>query len=251
MLMKISAIILTKNEENNIVDCLENLSWCDEIIIIDDNSTDHTIELAKKFKTKIIKHPLENDFSKQRNFGLSLASNEWVLFIDADERVSDGLRKEIVREISSIPKFESYYIKRDDVLWGRLLKYGETGNTYLLRLAKKSSGIWINKVHEVWASKSKPGELENVLLHFPHITISEFIKDINFYSTLRAQELYEKRVRSNWFQIVFYPKVKFIQNYFLRLGFLDGIQGLLLAFFMSFHSFLVRAKLWTLYKPRK
>ncbi len=248
--MTISAVVLAKNEENNIVDCLENLSWCDEILVIDDNSTDKTLELAKKHKAKVIKHSLNKDFSQQRNYALKVATGDWIFFVDADERVSPVLRDEIIQTIKNNPREDSFYIKRDDVLWGRLLKYGETGNTYIIRLVKKESGVWAGKVHEVWVGKSKAGELTNVLLHFPHVTISEFLKDINFYSTIRANELFGQGKKTNWFFIVAYPKAKFIQNYFLRLGFLDGTQGLLLALFMSLHSFLVRGKLWLLWQKK-
>jgi glycosyltransferase involved in cell wall biosynthesis len=247
----ISIIILTKNEEKNILDCLETVSWADEIIILDDNSIDRTVEIAKTqnlSNLKILEQELAGDFSKQRNYALSHATNEWVLFIDADERVTPELRREIndfIIEEKEKPVFKGMFIKRRDILWGRLLKHGETGHVKFLRLARKNAGTWYGKVHEKWLVDGETDSFENYLIHYPHQTISEFLQEINFYTSLRAKELLEKGEKASIVKIIAYPKAKFIQNYFFRLGFLDGLEGLVQTILMSFHSFLVRAKLWT------
>lgn len=241
----ITAVVLTKNEEKNIVDCLEGLTFCDEILVIDDNSHDRTEEISKSLKAKVIKHNLNNDFSAQRNFGLNKALGEWVLFVDADERISAQLAKEII-QVTSLNSVDGYFIKRDDTIWGRKLKYGETGGIKFLRLAKKRFGLWEGKVHERWEIKGKVGILSNSLDHYPHQSVGEFIKEVNYYTNLRAEELHAKHIKSNWYDILFYPKLKFLLNYFLRLGFLDGLPGFIFAITMSFHSFLVRGKLWQL-----
>jgi len=250
----ISVIILTKNEEKNILDCLETISWADEIIILDDNSEDRTLEIVENLGLKnlrIIKRELQKDFSAQRNFALSKARNEWVLFVDADERVTPELRREIndfLIEEKNKPEFNGVYIKRKDILWGKSLKHGEIANIKLLRLARRTSGKWQGKVHEKWIIGESPDTFSNYILHFPHPTISEFLKEINFYTTIRAMELYESGRKVSLFQIVIYPKAKFFVNYFLKLGILDGLEGFVFAILMSFHSFLVRAKLWFLWQ---
>lgn len=252
----ISVVILTKNEEKNILDCLETVSWADEIIIVDDNSEDRTLEIVENLglkNIKVIRRGLQKDFAAQRNFALSKAKNEWVLFIDADERVSSELRREIndfLIEERNSPKFNGIYIKRRDMLWGKLLKHGETGSIELLRLARKASGKWQGKVHEEWIVGGNTDTFSNYLLHFPHQTISEFLREINFYTTIRAMELYESGRRASLSQIILYPKAKFFVNYFLKLGILDGLEGLVFALLMSFHSFLVRGKLWQLWERR-
>ena len=250
----LSVVILTKNEEKNIVDCLETVLWADEIIIIDDYSEDRTLEIVKNLnnkKIKIYKNSLDNDFSKQRNFGLTKATKKWVFFVDADERVSKELREEINSIIvNSYGKNNGYFIKRRDYIWGKMLKHGETGSISLLRFAKRGSGIWMGKVHEVWNVEGNIDSLNSILLHFPHQTINEFLREINTYSTISAKEMIDKKIKVSMFDIFIYPKGKFLLNYFFKLGFLDGIEGLIFAIMMSFHSFLVRGKLWMLWQKK-
>ncbi len=244
----ISAIILTKNEEQNIKKCLESVKWCDEIILIDDNSSDKTAEIAKKYKTTIYHHPLNNDFSTQRNFGVSKAKQEWILFVDADEVVTDALAYEISNAVGlkdqNSKNLNGFYIKRSDFIWGKQLKYGETGNIRLLRLGKKGFGVWEGMAHEKWQIKGNVGKLINPLWHFPHKTVSGFLKEINFYTDIRAEELKNKNTKVFFWSILLYPLGKFLINYVIKRGFMDGMQGLVFAIIMSFHSFLVRSKLW-------
>lgn len=244
----ISAIILTKNEEQNIEKCIKSVRWCDEIIIVDDNSTDETIEISKKYKTTIYQRSLNNNFSAQRNFGQSRARQEWILFVDSDELVSDALAYEISNAIGlkdqSLRKFNGFYIKRSDFMWEKQLRYGETGNMKLLRLGRKGFGEWKGMTHERWQIDGPLGKLVNPLLHFPHKTLEKFLKEINFYTDIRADELKSKNTKVYFWSILLYPLGKFVLNYFLKIGFMDGTHGLVFAIIMSFHSFLVRGKLW-------
>ncbi len=244
----ISTVILTKNEIQNIEKCIKSLGWCDEIIVIDDNSSDKTLEIVRKYKVKIYSRSLNNDFSGQRNFGLSKAKNEWILFVDADEVVSDALAYEISNAIQlkgqNLKEFNGFYIKRVDFIWGKELKFGETGNIRLLRLGRKDVGLWEGMTHEKWQMEGAVGGLINPLYHYPHKTLSEFLEKINFYTDIRAKELKNKNTKIIFLFILLYPLGKFILNYILKRGFMDGIQGLVFALTMSFHSFLVRGKLW-------
>ncbi len=250
----LSIVVLTKNEEKNIVDCLESAIWADEIIVIDDFSTDRTLEIIKNYddkKIKIFQNHLDFDFAKQKNFGLSKATKKWVLFVDADERVSSELKEEINSLIiNNTEKYAGYLIRRIDHMWNKTLLYGEVGKIFLPRLIKKGSGAWVGKVHENLIIDGKIGELEGVLNHFPHQTINEFLDEINFYSSIRANELFGSRVKVNTRDILLYPLGKFIVNYIFKLGFLDKVDGLLFALMMSLHSFLVRAKLWQLWQKK-
>lgn len=247
----ITAIVLTKNEEKNIIDCIESLSFCDEIVVIDDNSEDLTDAVAKKAGAHVYQHALDNNFSKQRNFGLEKAKGEWVLFVDADERVSKALQNEIVYKISKDDGVHGYFLKRQDYFHGKKLQFGETAHVQLLRLAKKGNGIWRGVVHEVWDVKGKTETLETVLDHYPHRTINDFLREINFYTDLRSRELFKQGIKVHWYDLILYPKAKFIQNYVLKMGFRDGVAGMIMALMMSFHSFLVRGKLWQLWDNEK
>jgi len=250
--MKISAIVLTKNEEKDIEDCLRSISWCEEIIIVDDYSEDETVEKVQRFKSskvRIYERRLGDDWAGQRNFGLEKASNQWVLFIDADERVSAALADEIKNLQFTIYNLRGFYLRRKDFLFGKWLRHGETSHVRLLRLAKKNAGGWERRVDEVWKVKGKIGELQNPLLHYPHQTLTEFLESINFFSTLNARAFYEQGVRVrlwDWLK----PLAKFTQNYFFRLGFLDGTAGFVHTVLMSLHSFLVRGKLYLLTRGR-
>jgi glycosyltransferase involved in cell wall biosynthesis len=248
-MQNLSIVILTHNEEENILDCIESLPENFEIIIVDDYSIDRTIDVVKSLKNpnvKIFERKLDDDFSDQRNFGLSKAKGEWVLFIDADERITKPLVDEILSIINNLRQsiINGFFIRRRDTLWGHELKYGETGNIKLLRLAKKDDGKWHGKVHETWEVSGKTETLENVLMHYPHQTVGEFLYEIDKYSTLRAQELFEQKKSISLWEVIIYPKTKFLQNYIFKLGFADGIAGLVIAVMMSLHSFLVRGKLW-------
>ncbi len=240
----ITAIVLTKNEEKNIEECLKTLKWCDEIIVIDDYSDDRTREIAQKLGAQVFKHHLKNDYAQQRNFGLEKAKGEWVLFVDADERITPELAREIEQEVKKDERY-AFVFKRQDFFMGKPLKHGESSQVRLLRMAKKN-GKWERPVHEVWKTKWRTKTLKNPILHYSHPSITQFLHQINFHSTLHAKALKQGRVKFSLFRLIFNPLGKFLQNYFWHLGFLDGMPGLIMALMMSFHSFLARAKLFLL-----
>lgn len=246
----ISVIILTKNEDDNIEKSIKSVRWCNEIIVVDDESTDDTLEKVRKFTLKIFKRKLNNNFSSQRNFGLSRAKYDWVLFVDADEVVGSELKNEILKKINKNKTADGFYFKRKDFIFGNEIQHGEFGNIKLLRLAKKGKGRWMGNVHEKWEIRGKIDELKNPLFHFPHQSINEFLREINFYTDIRAKELFDEGAKSDFLSIILYTKIKFIQNYLIKFGFLDGTSGLVLALLMSFHSFLVRSKLWLLWQRK-
>ncbi|MBI2611391.1 glycosyltransferase family 2 protein [Candidatus Gottesmanbacteria bacterium] len=245
----ISAVILTNNSAKYLEKCLSSLSFCSEKIVIDDESTDDTLKIAKDLGAIVFNRKLNGNFADQRNFGLTNATPPWVLFIDSDELVSKELSEEIKEAIKS-NQYNGYFIPRLDIFDGKILKFGETGNIKLLRLAKKDVGRWERKIHETWHIKGPIGELKSPILHYPHPTVREFLSEINDYSTLHAQELRKEGKMANVFTIIFYPTLKFIQNYFLKFGFLDGVPGFIYAAMMSFHSFLSQTKLWQIQNPQ-
>jgi glycosyltransferase involved in cell wall biosynthesis len=243
--MSISAIIITENEEKNLQRCIESLKFVEEIIIIDDKSKDKTLEIAEKYKAKIYSRNLNGDFSSQRNFGLEKAKGDWILFIDADEVITPNLRNEIIQVTADpLNKNNGYFIQRKDILWGKQLNYGEWGKTRLLRLARSKKGKWKRRVHEYWDIKGSVSALHYPLLHNSHENLREFISHINYFSTLHAKANLEEKKRSTIFKIIFWPIFKFIKNWIILLGFLDGSRGFIVALLMSVHSFLSWSKLW-------
>lgn len=240
---KVTAVVLTKNEESKIKQALSSIRWCSEIVLVDDYSTDRTCQIAKRFGARVYRRHLNGDFSAQRNFALEKAKEEWVLFIDADERISKKLASEISKK--NVPKkISGYLIKRQDFWMGKRLEWGEWGGIKLLRLGRKSKGKWIRKVHEYWKIRGEVDILENKIIHIPHSSISEFLRHVNFHASLHAEENLREGKKSNVTKIFFYPILKFGSNYFIRQGFRDGNHGFVFAVFMSFHSFLAWSKQW-------
>ncbi len=268
----ITGIILSHNDESTIGKTLESLGWCDGLLVIDDDSSDNTREIAKKHHATVFLHSLGSDFASQRNFAISKAGGDWILFIDSDEVISRELADEIANLTqnvipakagilashnagSPIPRSDrgsgmtecdGFFIKRRDYMWGRELKYGETAHVKLLRLAKKDAGLWERPIHEVWNVKGNTGLLVHPILHYPHPNVAQFLDSINRYSSLNARYMYDHNVRSPWWTIVVNPLGKFLDNYIIKLGFLDGTAGMIVAIMMSFHSFLTRGKLYVL-----
>lgn len=241
--INLSIVVLTHNDEEHLVDCLELLNFGDELIVIDDESTDRTLDIARNYTKKVYVRPLNNNFSNQRNFALNNAHGNWVLFIDSDEFVSEKLKDEILLRIKG-REASGFYLKRIDFMWGKKIIHGEVGEVRLIRLAKRDSGKWHGKVHEEWKVGGVTNTLMNPLIHAPHQSVKEFIKEVDLYSTLRAVELEEANSSSNFFLIFMYPIGKFVKNYFLKKGYKDGVAGFIYAMIMSFHSFLVRGKLY-------
>lgn len=250
--MSLSVIILTRNGAQDTKRAIESVRFADEIIVIDDFSTDETVNIARNGGARVIKRRLNNDFSSQRNFGLEKAKGDWVLFLDSDEVISKRLQNEIIQKISNpLIANVGYFLKRVDIFWGKEIRHGETGSVRLLRLAKKKAGSWERKVHEIWRVKGEVGGLNNPLFHYPHKNVKEFLSDVNYFSTLHARANMEEGKKSNIFKIIFWPSAKFLQNYFIKGGFLDGMPGFIYALIMSFHSFLAWGKLWKLQKDTK
>lgn len=203
-----------------------------------------------------LNQPNIKNFTAARNAELAKVKTKWVLFIDSDETVTKELKEEIELAIEN-NDYEAYYLRRIDNFLGRELRHGETGNAHFIRLAKKDFGQWTRPVHEVWSPVGakrglsvKIGVLKNPIMHNSHPTIASFMDKINKYSTLEAEYRFAQGIRSNMFKIAIYPFAKFKLNYFLRLGFLDGVPGTIMAIMMSFHSYLTWTKLYLLWHKK-
>ena len=231
--MGLSVIVLTNKKPVEIKRTLDSVSFADEVILIPDR-----------------KVPL-TDFSAARNSGLSKAKNDWVLFVDDDEVVSQELAKEIKamsfprkRESIQIKTPDGFYIRRLDKYHGQVLHHGETGNTKIIRLGKKSAGRFFRPVHEVWKINGLVGALKNALIHERGELVAPFMDRMIRYSPLDAGQLTRENKPFTYWRLILNPKAKFILNYFLKFGFLDGYLGLFQAYLMSVQSLTVRVFQW-------
>jgi len=238
----ISAVVLTKNEEENIEKCLRTLRFCNEIVVIDDNSNDHTRDIAKKLGAEIYKRDMDMDYAAQSNYGMEKAKNKWVLFVDADERISNELADEITEAVG-YEGVSGFLLRRIDYMWGKWLTHGEVGSNRFMRLVRKRSGKWVRRVHPRFEIRGKTLNLKNPILHYPHPSVKEFIAKVDKWSTWHALANSEEGKKATISKVVLMPIGHFIRNFILNLGFLDGIRGLIFAFVMSFHSYLAWSKL--------
>jgi len=238
----LSVIILAKNEADRLERCLGSLPERAQILVVDDQSVDETAALARSLGAQVYSRPLD-DFSSQKNFGLAKATGDWLLFLDADEYLTPALKKEVEVVLAKPPAVAGFYLRRRTVFMGKALRWGELGEQRQLRLVSRaSSPRWQRAVHEVLAISGPTAVLAGVLWHEPHRSLTHFVSKINHYTDLEVRQAGQVGVKG-W-SLVGYPAAKFLLNYFLRLGFLDGYQGLIIAVLMSYYSFLKRAKIW-------
>lgn len=250
-LPKISVTIITHNEEENIEDCLKSVRWADEIIVVDSYSTDKTVEICKKYNAKVIAKKWLG-YSNQKNLAIDNARNEWILSIDADERITKELLNDIKREFEKENFIDGYYIARRNFFLGRWIRHCGWYPDYNLRLFKRSKGRFIEReVHEKAEVKGETKYLKRPLEHYTYKTLSDFISRLDRYSTLSAIELHKKGRTAGWPHLTVRPVTTFLRMYFLKKGFLEGFYGILLSGLYSFYTFSKYAKLWEMEKKEK
>jgi glycosyltransferase involved in cell wall biosynthesis len=240
---KISSVIICKNEEKNIADCLKSIDWVDEIILVDAFSSDRTLEIAERFNVKIFQNEWKG-YASQRKFGLSKSSNDWTFVLDADERCTENLKKEIISSLSTNKNINGYYIPRKSFFLGKWIKHCGWYPGYQLRLFRKEyTGISDRKVHEGYEVEGATGKLKNDILHYTVSSIKDYMKRINYYSTLTAME---KSNRSNvkFSDLFFRPAAAFLQSFIFKKGFLDGVHGLMVSQFHMITNILTYMKIY-------
>lgn len=243
--MKVSALIPTYNEEKNIRDCLESLQWAEEIIVVDSYSEDSTREIAREFTDRVYQHEYVNS-ATQKNWALDNLefSNRWVLIVDADERCTDELRTSIESK-SENPGYDGYWIYRENHFLGKKIKHCGWNKDKVLRLFKKEKGRYKDKeVHAQLNLSGKENSLEGKLKHFTYRDFESYFEKFNRYSTWGARQLYKDGKKGSVFKIITRPVCRFLRTYFLFLGFLDGVHGLILSSLAGMSVFAKYVKLW-------
>ena len=245
---KISVVIITGNEENNIKDCLNSVKWADEIIVVDSESTDSTVKIAKEFTDKVFIRRWQG-YAAQKAYAISLAKNDWVLSLDADERVSEELAKEILT--TDLKKHDGYLIKRDNYFLGKLIRGCGWGNDYQLRLFKKSEAKLSDRmVHEKFIVNGNISKLQNTFSHYSYTNLKDAFTKINIYSTLEANEKVDKK-SVNLFALLISSPIKFFHHLIIRKGFLDGIYGVIISYMHMMTKLQVQLKILEIKKNRK
>ena len=238
---KISVIIITKNEEENIEDCLKTVEWADEIIVVDSKSKDKTVETAKKFTDKIFIKEWEG-FAEQKRYALSLASNEIVLSLDADERVSEKLKDEI---LSLNFNSNGYFAPRENYFLNKKISTCGWEKDFQLRLFKKSKAKVTEKlIHEGFIVDGNTVYLKNPLIHYTFTSIEKSFSKINNYSSLQALEVYRNKKKVTGSTIISHGLSAFLRYYFSLKGYKDGIYGLMISLFNSITTLLTYMKIW-------
>lgn len=244
--VKISAVVIVKNEEKNIRACLKTLAWTDELIVVDNESSDKTAQIAKKVGAKVVKES-KRGFSVSRNRGIREASGDWILYLDADERVSPTLREEIESKIRILKStLVGFAIPRKNILLGREMKYGGWWPDYVLRLIKKDAlNRWEGELHEQPKVKGKVGKLKNPLIHITHRTLSEMVEKTNEWSEIEAKLLFKSgHPKMNLLRFTTAGLREFWYRGVKKMGFLDGVIGVIEIIYQTFSRIVTYTKLW-------
>jgi len=243
--MKLSVIIIVKNEEKNIGACLESVKWADEIIVVDTGSSDGTVDICRKYTDKIYDSKWLG-FGPLKNFAMDKTSGDWILNIDADEIVSSELKDEIKEILEIPPDKEGYYIPFRNYFLGRAMRFGGLGREKHLRFFKKSSGRFNeNAVHEGVVLAGKTGSLRGVVEHRSYADLKEYFRKLNLYTSLAAEEKFKNGERFVFLQLFRIPW-EIHYRLFIRLGILDGLRGFIWAVLSAFYVWVKYVKLMEL-----
>lgn len=250
----LSIILIAKNEEKNIEQCINSFNIGDEFIVVDSGSEDKTISVAKKYKARIIEYK-GGAFSEWRNAGKDAARGNWLFYIDADERMTPSLETElsgiITNETDSSPK--AFAVPRQNIIFGRVMKHAGQWPDYQMRFFKKSSLIgYKNQLHEIAEFRGEEGKLKNYLVHIKHDNLSDMVTKTNRWSDIEAKLLYDSgHPLMVWWRFIRIMLTELWIRVVRQKGILDGFEGLLYAIYQMWSKFITYAKLWELQKQHQ
>ncbi|HIN32938.1 MAG TPA: glycosyltransferase family 2 protein [Nitrospirales bacterium] len=245
--MTLSVVVITKDEAHNIKDCFESVHWADERILVDAESSDQTVEIARSMNPPVQVFTRSwPGFGPQKNFGVAQASSDWILILDADERVTLALQHEIHDRLHR-PDLGTvaYRVPRRNVLWGHWIRYGGLYPDYQIRLFQKGTAFYNDiPIHENLIVKGAIGTLRHPLDHYSERHIEDHFKKMDVYTTLAAKGKLDARVSVSWHHLLLNPLVTLCKVLFLKQGVRDGVAGLINSLFSSMYTFLKYAKVW-------
>ena len=249
MAVPVTATVITFNEAANIEAALASLSWADEIIVVDSQSTDRTTEIARKFTDKVIVRPWPG-YIAQKNFAAEQARHDWIFSLDADERVTPELASEIRAVVANGPRAAGYRVPRVTFHLGRWMRTTDWYPDYQLRLYDRRRARWSGKyVHESVKANGAVENLRSELQHFAYRDLAHHLQTMDRYTTLAAKQMFEEGRRAGFVDLMIHPPAAFFRNYVLRGGFRDGVPGLIVSAMNARYVGLKFAKLWELCSP--
>lgn len=250
-MLKLSVVISAFNNEDKIKDCLESVKWVDEIVFVDNSSTDKTLDIAKKYTSKVFVKLNNKMLNINKNFGFSKATGDWILSLDSDERVTPELQKEILSTINyQLSTSDSYWIPRKNIIFGKWMQHTGWYPDHQLRLFRNGKGRFEEKhVHEMIKVEGETGYLKNNIAHYNYDSIMHFLsKMANIYAPNEAEQKIANGYIFNWRDAIRLPIGEFLSRFFAREGYKDGFHGLMLSILMAFYHFIVFANIWEMQK---
>ncbi len=248
-MQKLTVTVITRNESPHIAAALESVNWADEIIVVDSESTDDTVEIAGRYTSRVVVRPWPG-YVAQKNFAAAQATHDWILSLDADERVSAGLRDEIRRMLAEPMTATGYRIPRVTFHLGRWIRSTDWYPDYQLRLYDRRRAQWAGRyVHESVHTDGHVATLRGELQHYAYRDLAHHVETMDRYTALAARQMFEDGRRANWIDILVVPRLTFFRNYILRGGFRDGMVGLIISAMNAYYVSVKFAKLWELCSP--
>ena len=242
--MDLSVVIITKDEANNIAGALESVSWASDVVVVDSGSTDDTVAIARQYTDRVSTHEWKG-YGAQKNHATGLAAHDWVLSLDADERVSPELTAEIEDVMRLASTMKGYRMPRTTRYLGRWIRSTDWYPDHQLRLYDRRVARWNSRyVHESVTVEGPVGTLQSEIRHYSFDSLANHLSTINHYTTLAAKQMLAEQRRAGWPDLVAHPPLVFLRNYVLRRGFRNGVPGLIVSLMNSYYVFLKFAKLW-------
>ena len=239
---RLSVTVITRNEAQKLETALESVAWADQIVVVDSESTDETATIARRFTADVCVRPFQG-YGEQKNYAAGLARNDWILSLDADERVTPALASEIRDLLRDEPPAGGYRIPRVTFHLGRWIRTTDWYPDYQLRLYDRRAARWSEPlVHESVRLDGRPGRLRGELQHFPYRDTADHLKTIDRYTSLAAEQMRRDGKRPGLVSVVTHPPLAFLRNYLLRRGILDGAAGLKISALNSYYVYLKFAK---------
>jgi glycosyltransferase involved in cell wall biosynthesis len=248
---KLSVTVITRNEAADIADALASVAWADELVVVDSQSTDDTVAIARRHTDRVVVREWPG-YVDQKNYAASIASHDWILSLDADERVTPELAREIEATLAGAPQHAAYRMPRVTWHFGRWIRSTDWYPDYQVRLYDRRSAQWTGRyVHEAIRSRGTVGRLNHELQHYAYRDIGDHLETLDRYTLYAARQMAESGRHAHLFHLVGHPPLAFLRNYVARGGFRDGTAGFVISAMNAFYVFLKFARLWELQRSTR